>query len=138
MMGLLKEGKVRHEENSQARGIWSQQRARAERKRVECHCKVLVELAHCAFFAMTVNHCEARSAVAIQTALQVALSFGMMEPPSGLPRRFAPRNDEVMVKLERRFVLRNKQDEEKRKNPRNAGRHCEGWEEKRGSGKGRF
>jgi hypothetical protein len=68
---------------------------------------VLVELAHrCVFRHDRQNpaidspnnprHCEERSAVAIQTAFQVALSFGVTEPPYGLPRRFAPRNDEGM------------------------------------------
>jgi hypothetical protein len=41
------------------------------------------------------RHCEGRRPVAIQTAFQLALAFRMTEAPHGLPRRFAPRNDEV-------------------------------------------
>jgi hypothetical protein len=44
--------------------------------------------------------------VAIQTAFHVALTFGVTELPFGLPRRFAPRNDE-WVELARCFVLRH-------------------------------
>jgi hypothetical protein len=105
MMGLLKEEKVRHEEDSRARGTWSQQRARAEGKWVERHCEALVELALCFVLhhdrqnptidsPIHPRHCEARSAVTIQIALQLALSFGVTDPPSGLPRRGAPRKDE--------------------------------------------
>jgi hypothetical protein len=38
---------------------------------------------------------EGRRPVAIQTAFPLALSFQKTEPPPGLPRRYAPRNDEV-------------------------------------------
>jgi hypothetical protein len=107
MMELLKEGKVRHEEDSRVRGAWNQQCAQARGKWVERHCEVLVALAHRCVLRHdrqkpTIDspniprHCEARSAVAIQKALQVALSFEVTELPSGLPRRFAPRNDEGM------------------------------------------
>jgi hypothetical protein len=43
----------------------------------------------------TTRHCEGRRPVAIQTTFQFALAFQIAEPPSGLPRRFAPRNDEA-------------------------------------------
>jgi hypothetical protein len=112
---------------------------------------VLVELAHrCVFHHDRQNstidspnnprHCAARSAVALQTALQVALSLGVMEPPHGLPRRFTPRNGEAGVGLAWCFVLRN-DNKMKRKNEKalaTRGERCEGWEEKRGSEKGSF
>jgi hypothetical protein len=141
MMELLKEGK------GEARGKFAdarnQQRARARRKRVECHCEVLVELAHhCVFRHDRQNstidspdnprHCEARSAVAIQKALQVALSFGVMEAPSGLPRRYAPRNDDGGESrggggIGAAFCSsQRQQDGEKRKSPHNAGRALRG------------
>ncbi|MDR3157672.1 MAG: hypothetical protein LBU11_01405 [Zoogloeaceae bacterium] len=40
------------------------------------------------------RHCEGRRPVAIQTAFPFALSFQKTEPLSGLPRRYAPENDE--------------------------------------------
>jgi hypothetical protein len=41
------------------------------------------------------RHCEGRRPVAIQTALGTAPTFRKDQTPHGLPRRFAPRNDEV-------------------------------------------
>jgi hypothetical protein len=40
------------------------------------------------------RHCEERSDVAIQTAFLLASAFQETESLHGLPRRFAPRNDE--------------------------------------------
>jgi hypothetical protein len=40
------------------------------------------------------RHCEGRRPVAIQTAFSLASAFQLAEPSPGLPRRFAPRNDE--------------------------------------------
>jgi hypothetical protein len=40
-------------------------------------------------------HYEGRRPVAIQSALPLAPTFRAAEPPHGLPRRCAPRNDEV-------------------------------------------
>ncbi|MDR2091816.1 MAG: hypothetical protein LBP58_00620 [Azoarcus sp.] len=42
----------------------------------------------------TPRHCEARRAVAIQKAVQIVSALQETEPPHGLPRRCAPRNDE--------------------------------------------
>jgi DNA-directed RNA polymerase II subunit RPB1 len=39
------------------------------------------------------RHCEGCRPVAIQRAFQPALAFQVTEPPPGLPRRYAPRND---------------------------------------------
>jgi hypothetical protein len=41
------------------------------------------------------RHCEARSAVAIQTAVQFSGTTKQAERPSGLPRACGPRNDEL-------------------------------------------
>jgi hypothetical protein len=43
------------------------------------------------------RHCEERSDVALQTAFLLAFAFRETEPLHGLPRRFAPRNDEYHV-----------------------------------------
>jgi hypothetical protein len=40
------------------------------------------------------RHCEERSDVAIHAAVQFPETPKQTERPSGLPRRFAPRNDE--------------------------------------------
>jgi hypothetical protein len=52
------------------------------------------------------RHCEGRRPAAIQTALQIAVASRKVEPPRGLPRRFAPRNDEE-ERLSRRRVPRS-------------------------------
>jgi hypothetical protein len=116
---------------------------------------VVVELAHRCFFCHdrqtpTIDsrnnprHCEARSAVAIQTALQVALSFWVRNRRMdchGATRLAMTRvwNYGMVVGLALRFVLRNNNRMGKNEKAlATRGRRCEGWEEKRGSEKGRF
>jgi hypothetical protein len=53
------------------------------------------------------RHCEGRRPVAIQTAFPLALAFQKTEPPHGLPRRCAPRNDELEgERMDSAFALR--------------------------------
>jgi hypothetical protein len=117
MMGLLKEKEVRHEENSQARGTWRQQRAQAERKRVERHCEVGGLTHRCVF-------CHDRQNPTIDSQTTLAMTGWRNYGVVGLVRRFVLRNNNRMEKNEKALTTRE--------------RRCEGWEEKRGSEKGRF